>query len=230
MKKYVLKVTKREVVGKKLKRLRKEGVLPGNIYGKDITSLSVQLPLKEFEHIYNQTGETGLVDLEVDGEKRPVLIHNVQLDYMTQEPIHADFYQVNLKEKIKTMIPVALVGEPTAVTEKLGLLLQTLNEIEVEALPGDLPEKFEVDVTKLAAVNDQTTVGDIKAPNGVEILTDPSQVVAKISELVSQEAEAQATEEASASAEAKAEGTEGESSTGEATKATEEKAPKEEKK
>src|SRR6202011_170019 len=129
MKKHLLKVDKREIVGKKVKKLRKQGILPGNIYGKDITSLSVQVPIKEFEHVYKQTGETGLVDLEIDGKKRPVLIHNVQLDYMTQDPIHADFYQVSLKEKIKTMIPVTLTGEPTAVTDKLGLLLQTLHEI-----------------------------------------------------------------------------------------------------
>src|SRR5436305_545932 len=158
MKKQVLKVSKREVTGKKVKKLRKEGILPANIYGKSVESLAVQLPVKEFQDMYKEVGETGLVELEIGSEKRPVLIHNVQLDYLTQAPVHADFYQVNLKEKIKTMVPVILVGKAKAETDKLGLLMQTLNEIEVEALPTDLPEKFEIDVTNLAAVNDQITI------------------------------------------------------------------------
>jgi large subunit ribosomal protein L25 len=187
MQKHSLTVAKREVNGKKVRHLRKKGLLPANIYGKAIESVAVQVGLKEFEHTFKETGETGLIELHLDGQKRPVLIHNVQLDYLTQEPIHADFYQVNLKEKIKTMIPVVLVGEAQAVAEKLGMLLHTLNEIEVEALPGNLPENFEVDVTKLATLNDQITVGDLQTGEGVEILTDPTQVVAKISELVTQE-------------------------------------------
>ncbi len=219
MKKHLLKVTKREVFGKKLKQLRKTGVLPANIYGKDVKSTAVELPLKEFEAVYKETGETGLIDLELGSEKRPVLIHNVQLDYMTQLPVHADFYQVNLKEKVKTMVPVELTGEPKAVIEKLGLLLQTLNEMEVEALPSDLPEKIEIDVTNLAAVNDQILVSDVKIPTGVEILTDQAQVIAKISELISKEAEAELEAEAAAAEAAKAETSE--AATGEATAATE---------
>jgi len=210
MNKHSLTVSKRDVLGKKVKKLRKDGILPANIYGKDIKSISVQVPFKDFIKVFKDAGETGLVELTLSGEKRPVLIHNVQLDYMTQEPVHADFYQVNLKEKVKTMVPVVLTGEPKAVADKLGLLLQTLNELEVEALPADLPEKIEVDVTKLASVNDQITVEDITPPTGVEILTDNGQTIAKISELVTEEAKQQAAAEAEASAEAKAEGGEAE--------------------
>lgn len=232
MKKHSLKVEKREVFGKKLKKLRKTGVLPANIYGKDVKSTAVQLALKDFEAIYKETGETGLIELTVGSETRPVLIHNVQLDYITQEPIHADFFQVNLKEKVKTMVPLELTGEPKAVADKLGLLLQTLNEIEVEALPTDLPEKIEVNVTNLAAVNDQITIADLKAPSGVEILSDSSQVIAKISELVSKETEAELAAEAAAAEAAKAEGaeagTEGAQPAAEGTPAAE--APKEEEK
>ncbi len=228
MKKHSLTVSKREIFGKKLNKLRKEGILPANIYGKDVKSTAVQLPLKEFEAVYKAAGETGLVDLDVHGEKKPVLIHNVQLDYLTQAPIHADFYQVNLQEKIKTMIPVVLIGEAKAVVDRLGLLLQTLHEIEVEALPTNLPERFEVDVTNLAVVNDQITVEDLKKNPEVEILTDPSQTIAKISELVSQEAQDQAAAEAAASAEAKTETAEGETPATDAKPAAE-PAPKENK-
>lgn len=204
MKQPKLSVEKRTVLGKKVKKLRQEGILPGNIYGKDITSEAVQLPEKEFKAVYKEVGETGLVDLTLDGKAKPVLIHNVQLDPLTHSYLHADFYQVNLKEKIKAMVPLILTGEPKAVAEKVGLLLQTLSEVEVEALPQDLPEHIEVNVEALAAIDEQITVDNLKAPKGVAILTDPSQVVAKISELVSKEAEEQAKEEATAAEAAKA--------------------------
>lgn len=201
MKRPKLTVEKRKVTGKKVKKLRREGILPANIYGKDIKSLAVQLPQKEFEKVFKEVGETGLVDVQLDSELRPSLIHNVQMDYLYSVPLHADFFQVNLKEKVKTMVPVKILGEAKAVSDKLGLLLQPLSEVEVEALPTDLPEYIEVNVTSLAAVNDQMAVSDIKAPTGVIILTDPSQVVVKIGELVSKEAQAQkAAEEAAADA------------------------------
>jgi large subunit ribosomal protein L25 len=185
MKRHVLKVTKREVFGKKLKALRREGILPGNVYGKDIASTAVQVPTKEFKELYKEVGATGLIEVQIEGEKpRPVLIHDVHMDHINHVPLHADFYQVNLKEKVKTMVPVTLIGEPQAVVDKLGELLQTLSEIEVEALPADLPEKFEIDVTKLSAVDEQITIADLVKPQGVEILTEPEQVVVKIAAIV----------------------------------------------
>ncbi len=208
-KRQKLVVEKRKVTGDKVKKLRKEGILPANIYGKGIKSLAVQVPFKEFEILYKEVGETGLIDVQVDGELRPVLIHNVQKDYMTKIPLHADFFQVNLKEKVKTMVPLVIVGEPNAVSEKLGLLMQTLNEVEVEALPADLPEKIQVNVQHLAAVNEQMLVSDLKIPSGVAVLTDASQVVVKIAALVSKEAEEEAKAEAVAAEAAKAESAEG---------------------
>ncbi len=204
-KRQKLTVEKRKVLGAKVKKLRKEGILPANIYGRDIKSLSVQVPFKEFEKVYKEVGETGLIDVEVNGELRPVLIHNVQKDHMTKIPLHADFFQVNLKEKVKTMVPLAIVGTPKAVSEKLGLLLQTQSEVEVEALPADLPEKIEVNVEHLAAVDDQMLISDLKIPSGVIVLTDVSQVVVKIAALVSKEAEEEAAKEAAAAEAAKAE-------------------------
>lgn len=205
----VLKAEKRKTFGKQVKKLRKEGIFPSNIYGKDIKSLAVQVPYKEFETVYKETGETGLVDLQVDSgqDVRPVLIHNVQKDHITKVPLHADFYQVNLKEKVKTMVPVVTVGEPKAVVDKLGILMQTLNEVEVEALPADLPEKIEVNIEHLANVGDQMVVSDLKIASGVTVLTEPSQVMVKIAELVTKEAEKEAAAEAAAKEAAKAETT-----------------------
>lgn len=205
MKRPKLAVEKRTVLGKKVKKLRREGVFPANIYGKDIKSKAVQLPYKDFETAYKEVGSTGLIDVELDSQARPVLIHNVQYNHITRLPLHADFYQVNLKEKITTMVPLVIVGEPKAVSEKLGILLQPLSEVEVEALPEELPENIEVNVENLASVDEQITVGDLKTPQGVAILTDAVQVVVKIGELVTKEAQEQAAAEAQAAEEAKAE-------------------------
>ncbi len=213
MQKHSLKVTTRELLGKKIKKLRREGILPGNIYGKNIESVAVQVPLKDFVAVYKEAGATGLVELMLNGKTHPVLIHNLQLDYVSHKPVHADFFQVNLKEKVKTMVKLVVIGEPKAVTDKLGMLLETLSEVEVEALPTDLPENIEVDVTHLAAVDEGITVGDLKKPTGVEILTDPEQQVVRIAELVSKEAEEQAAQDAAAAASKEAETAEGEAAT-----------------
>lgn len=179
----------RNVLGKKVKKLRRQGILPANVYGKDLNSTAVQVKLAEFQPIYKEVGETGLIDLQVDGQTRPVLVKNINIDFRTHTPLHADFFQVNLKEKVKTMVPLVLIGEPKAVSEKVGILLQQLNEVEVEALPEALPENIEVPVETLSAVDEQVTVADLKKPDNVTILTDESQTVARIGELVVEEAE-----------------------------------------
>ncbi|HVZ11403.1 MAG TPA: 50S ribosomal protein L25, partial [Patescibacteria group bacterium] len=171
MKREALKVEKRIVLGKKVKNLRKEGLLPANVYGRDMKSASVQVAYKDFMDVYNVAHETGLVDLTVGSDVLPVLIHNVQFDPRSQHPVHADFFKVNLKEKISAKIPVVAVGEPKAVLDKAGLLEQPVLEVEVEALPTDLPENIEVNVEALAAVDEQILVSDLKVPAGVTILS-----------------------------------------------------------
>lgn len=202
MKKLSLKVEERKVLGKKVKKLRREGLLPVNIYGKDIKSKALQVPLKDFEKILKEAGETQVIDVSFDSTVYPALIHNVQYEPVTDALLHADFYKVDLTEKIKAMVPVEATGEAKAVTDKKGLLLQTLSEVEVEALPTELPEKIEVDVTALSEVDQQVTVADLKVPAGVAITTDSTQVVFKVGELVTREAEelAKAAEEQTAAA------------------------------
>lgn len=240
-----LVVTKREITGKKVRKLRREGIIPANIYGADFASTAIQLPLADFKKVFAIAHETGLVDVELDSKVVPVLIKNVQYNPLTDEVVHADFHKVNLKEKISAKIPVEAVGEPKAVTDKIGLLEQPVMEIEVEALPTDLPEKIEVDVEKLALVDEQILVSELSVPAGVEVLTDAAQVVFKIGELITKEMEEQmaadeaeaeaATEEAAAEAganegEVKAEGeeaaAEGEPKTEGEDKKEEEKADK----
>lgn len=212
MKRHSLKVDARKVFGKAVKKLRKEGTLPGNIYGKAFKSTAVSIATKDFQSVFDAAGHSGVVDLKLGEEVIPTLIHEVTFNHISQEPLHVDFYKVNLKEKVKAVVPVVLTGEPVAVTEKLGMLLQNLNEVEVEALPTDLPENIEVEVAHLAQVGDMVKVGDLKVAEDVTITNDPEQEVARIAELVSKEAEEQAAAEAAAAEEAAAATGEGEAS------------------
>lgn len=207
MQKHILKADKRIITGKKVKNLRKDGFLPGNIYGKNVTSEAVQTNLKEFLKVYHDVGETGLIDLQIDSSSRPVLIHNLQYNPVSDLPLHADFYQVNLKEKITTHVPLEFIGQPEAVTQKIGALLTILDEIEVEALPADLPEKIELDVTKLKEIDQEIKVKDIVVAasyaaykDKVEILTDSELTVVKIGPLVSEDTAKEAAAEEAAKA------------------------------
>lgn len=199
MEKHKLIANKRTVSGRKVKQLRKQGFLPANLYGKKIKSQSVQVALKDFSKTFHGAGETGLVELTIEGKKLPVLIHNLQYHPVTDQILHADFYQVDLKEKISAKVPLEIVGESPAVKDKLGVLLNILSEIEVEALPADLPEKIKIDIHTLDAVDKSIKVGDLKLDEKIKILSDQSLEVVKIATLVSKEAEKLVAEQAAAS-------------------------------
>ncbi len=176
-----LTAKKREILGRRVKTLRRNGLIPANVYGKGIASMAVELPVKEFNTIFEQVGETGLIDLIIDRDTHPVLITNVQVHPVTDLPLHADFRQVDLKEKITAPVPVELVGESPAEKSGIGILVQQLNEVEVEALPTDLPEKIEVDISKLENVEDSILVSALLVDRDkVTIQAEPEQVVVKI--------------------------------------------------
>lgn len=210
--KVKLLVEKRKLNGSKVKLLRKQAILPANIYGRKVKSLAVQVDLKAFLPILKETGETGLVELKVKGEDkiRPVLIHNVQYHAVNDKPLHADFYQVDLKEKVTTKIPVELVSESPAVKNKIGILIQPLNEIEVEALPTDLPEKIEVNISSLEKINDAVLLKEVKLDTGVKVLSDVNQILVKIDPPAKEEEVAPVEEEVKEGEEEKEEGKEGE--------------------
>lgn len=204
MEKHKLKAEKRKIVGRKVKQLRRQGLLPANLYGKEIKSQSLQIPLKEFLQVYEKTGETGIVDLSVgDSESYPVLIHNLQTHPVDNQPLHADFHKVSLTEKVRAAVPVVTIGEAPAVVQKIGLLLTPVNELEIEALPGELPEKIEVDIAGLSAVGQELKIKDLKISNKVTVLAEPELVIAKIGELITEEAK-KILEEEKAKAEAAA--------------------------
>ncbi|HEX8923867.1 MAG TPA: 50S ribosomal protein L25 [Patescibacteria group bacterium] len=175
----ILAAQLRTVTGRQVKHLRREGILPATIYGKGFEPVSVQVIDKDLETIFDEVGESGLVDLELDGKKVPVLFRNPQYHPITGSLIHVDCYKVNLKEKIITSVPIELIGEAPAV--KAGnLLVPVTNEVEVEALPADLPEKIEIDISALENVDSQITVGDIKIDGKYEIKTDAEQLIVKV--------------------------------------------------
>jgi large subunit ribosomal protein L25 len=181
MDKKVLKAEVRKLVGRKVKNLRKEGLLPANVSGKKVESVSVQVNFKEFKEIYDEVGETGLIMLKLESEERPVLVHNVQMHALTDDMIHVDFLQVDLKEKVEAQVPVEVVGTSPAEKQSLGTVVQHLNEVTVEALPTDLPEKFEVSVDELTEVDQAIFVKDIKVDRSkVEIKTNEEEIVVKV--------------------------------------------------
>jgi len=176
-----LKAEDRKIEGRKVKAIRKQNVIPANIFGNKIKSKSIQVSLKDFENLYKEVGETGVINLDFGSEKRPVLVHDVQLNPKTDEVLHIDFHQVDLKEKIEAEVPVELTGESPAEKQSLGTVVQYVNEIKVEALPGDLPEKFVVDVSELSEVDQAVFVKDLKMDRSkVEVKNDAEEIIVKV--------------------------------------------------
>ena len=181
MDKVVLKSQDRKVTGRKVKNLRKVGLLPGVIYGKDIKSIPVAVEFREFEKVYEKAGETSIVELVLGSSKKPVLIHNVQRNPVTDQPVHADFLQVNLKVEVNATVPIEVIGESPAQKSGLGTIVLQLGEIEVRALPLNLPDKFIVDVSLLEEVDQAILVKDLKyEKTKVEVKTEPNQIVVKV--------------------------------------------------
>lgn len=218
----VLEAAKRKVIGKKVKKLRREGILPASLYGRGVKSQALQVEYPAFEKVLKTAGETQIVSLKLDGEEKPVLIHNIQKDPLTDRPIHIDFLQVNLKQKITTSVPVVGVNESPAEKEGLGTVVFYLDEVEVEALPTDLPEKIEVDLSNLAEVDQTVLVKDLKVERDkVTLKENPEEVVLKVEAakeepVVEETPAAEAAPEAGAEAGEEKEGAEAPQSTEEA--------------
>ena len=174
--KITLKVEPRTLIGRKVKSLRRQNLVPANIFGSKTKSLSVQVPLDVFSKVSKAAGETNLVYLTVEGEDkpRPVLISAVQLHPVTDVALHVDFHQVDLTQKVTANIPLEFIGTSPAIADLGGVLVQLANEIEVEALPTDLPDKFEIDLGALKELGDSISVKDVKVDTTkIEIKTDP---------------------------------------------------------
>ncbi len=218
----ILHASTREVMGKKVKLLRAEGSIPAVVYGHGTTNQNITIREGEFQHIFNQGGTSTLVDLIIDNNQPvKVLMHEPQLHATKTSPLHADFYVVKMTEKLQTEIPVHFIGESEAVTVLDGTLNTPLDTLNVECFPDKLVPAIEVDLSVLKTLEDIIRIGDIKLPEGIEVLDDPEEVIATITPPRSEE-ELAALEEAPTGEEADKAAVEGVEVTEEKPAATEE--------
>ena len=176
-----LKASTRTLLGKASRRLHGEGKLAGIVYGHNATPTPIVLDRLEFQRVFIKSGRTHLVDLLVDGGRtEKVLVREIQTHPRRLGPIHVDFYQVSLEEKITVEVPVHLVGESAAVKRGDADVLQPIHAVRVECLPTDIPEAFEVDLAPLEDVESEFRISELKVPKGVTVLMDPEDLVVKI--------------------------------------------------
>ena len=169
------------MVGRKVSQLRSAGLLPANIFGKKIKSQAISVKVDDFKAIYKKAGETSLITLTVGADEKAVLVANVQVSPLTDKPIHVDFHQVDLKEKVTAAVPIEMTGESPAEKLSLGTVVQYVDEVEVEALPMDLPDKLVVDISKLAEVDQAIYIKDLDLDTKkVEVKVSPDEIVFKV--------------------------------------------------
>ncbi len=174
----------RQETGRAASRIRRAGFLPAVVYGRNVPSRALRLTLRDFEKAYATAGESGLVTLHIDdGQNKQeinVLIYGVARHPLTDVPIHADFYAVQMDKTVRATIPIEFLGESPAVKNLGGILLRALHEIEVEALPANLPHALAADCSRLAELNSKIRVADLPVPDGVQIIADPEILIALV--------------------------------------------------
>lgn len=205
-----LEVQKRTDTSANAADLRNAGSIPAVVYGAHHESTSISIEARAFDKVLREAGEATIVSLSGLGAALPTLIHEVDLDPLTSRPRHVDFYAVTKGEKVEVAIPLVFIGASSAV-EAGANLVKVLHEVEVKADPMNLPHDIEVNLALLKVVNDQIRVQDLKLPVGVELVSEPEEVVALVQEVVEEKVEAPAADIASIEVEKKGkEETEGE--------------------
>jgi len=193
-----LTVIPREKFGKATNGLRKTGLIPAELYGHGIKNEHIAVNAKEFAKVFKAAGESSIVHLVIGSEKKPTLVHDVSRDYFSGEVSHVDFYQVRMDEKIKAHVHIEFLGDAPAVKEQGGFLNKTISEIEVEALPGDLPHVLTLNLETLTELNQSLHVKDIPVPKGVRIMIEPEAVVVTVTPPLKEEEKVEAPVDVSA--------------------------------
>jgi large subunit ribosomal protein L25 len=175
-----LEASRRIVIGKKVKVLRREGKLPAIIYGMDMEPLPIVLDLRETTKILREVSQATVLTIDVDGEEHTVLVRDRQRGILTGLYEHIDFLAISMTETVRTQVNVFVEGTSPAEKEFGAIIMTGAGSVEVEALPGDLPEALTVDVSGLTNVGDTITVKDLDLPKGVEVLSDPTEMLAVI--------------------------------------------------
>ncbi|NOQ18296.1 MAG: 50S ribosomal protein L25 [Dehalococcoidales bacterium] len=190
-----LKATARDIVGKKTRFLRREGITPTHLFGHNLKSLALQCNTDELKRVIVQVGTTALFNLGIDGEKRPrkVLIREIQNDPLGRQILHVDFYQIKMTEKLKIEVPIVLSGEAPAMKVKGRSLQQSLTSLNVECLPDKLPHEIEVDLSPLTELGQAIHVKDLRLSTDITVTNDPGQLIAKVSETAAARAEEEVT-------------------------------------
>lgn len=171
----------REATGRRVKHLRKEGLIPAVLYGRDLDSTLLQIDAVDLGKVLRVAGTHQLITLKVNnGKPQMTLARDIQRDVVRHDYLHVDFYAVKMDEKVRTQVPLILIGEPPAVTEEGGILTQGLDELEIECLPSELIASIEVDVSGLVEINDTISVSDLQVPGSITVLAEPESMVAKI--------------------------------------------------
>jgi large subunit ribosomal protein L25 len=206
MDKIELKVASREILGKKVKHLRRQGITPVHVFGHGIESLALQCDTRELERVLGHAGQTRLINLKLAKEKKPrtVVVREFDRDWRKGQLVHVDFYQVKMEEKIRLEVPVVLLGEAPALKIKTNMLDHELGAFTVECLPAKIPDSIEVDISSLTELDQAIRVKDIALDKDITVLSSPDLVVAKISLRTVEKVEEKVVEEAVA-AEAEAE-------------------------
>ena len=190
----LINAEKRNVVGKQVKALRRQGILPGVIYGRHIEAFPIQMDAHNAALILDKLTASSLITIDVDGEKFNVLMRDRQRDVIFGDLLHVDFMVVSLTEKLRATVELKLVGEAPVADNPEVVVTQVLNDIEIEAFPQDLPEVIEVDISTLETVDDEITVADLDLGENIAILTDPNETIVSVGyvaqEEVAEEAEA----------------------------------------
>lgn len=173
-----LVVNNREKLGKGIRALRRDGFVPAELYGHGSKNVHLTVPAKEFGKVFKEAGATTVVNLVIGSEKKPVLIYHVQHNFLTGVVDHIDFYEVRMDEAITTKVPLEFVGESKAAREMQAMIMKNVTEIEVEALPGNMPHALTVDLSMLDEIGKSIHVKDIVVPKNVKVLADLEAVVA----------------------------------------------------
>ena len=202
MEKIEVKIDSREVLGKKVKQLRRQGITPVHVIGRGIESRSLQCDTQELRQVLQTAGRTHLANLKIGKERKvhPALVREVQVHPITREVLHVDFYQVQMAEKVKMEVPLLVVGESPLMKQKDTLMEHELTALTVECLPSDIPTSIEVDITNLVKVGQPIRVSDLTVPAEVSVVNDPEQLVLKIDVMRGAAAEEAEADEAAAAA------------------------------
>jgi large subunit ribosomal protein L25 len=199
--KFTLEAQPRTILGKKVKQLRRQGLVPVSVFGPKIEPVNLQIPYRPLQITLMNAGGTHLIDLQVDGDTTTVLARQVQRDVIRGDILHVDFFAVDMRSTIKTDVPIHFVGESPAVVSRVGILITGPTVITIETLPSNLLGQIEIDLSQLVNVGDSLHVRDLNLGPDIVIINDPNEMIAQISQPSAVRAEEEEEAEAVAAAE-----------------------------